>query len=377
MNNCVLIITSHYPPNIGGVESHLQALIEGLKKTNWDVVISTYQPLASKIKVSKIEKGKGLIIYRMPWIGFNLVHRLFPYPILEFLYLFPGLFFISSYSLIRHSKKIGVIHGQGLVPTIVALILGRIFSKKVISSTHNLYFFPENGLYKDFSKFIFSSADKVLTPSKAAKVELIRIGVPTEKIQFFRYWINLEKFAPTNKKIAKQKLNWDKFTIFFVGRLIETKGVGVLLEVIKKTKSNINFVIAGTGPLASEVEKTAKAGFNLRYLGRIENQNLPKFYSAADLVVVPSLVDEGFGFVVMEAVACGTPVLASDRGGLSDAVSKSTGRLFEPTVDELRSAINNIFSHPNTLKEMEVNCRKYALKNFSEENIEDIIKVYG
>lgn len=377
MNNCVLIITSHYPPNIGGVESHLQALIEGLRKKSWDVIISTYQPLASKIKASKVEREKGLTIYRMPWPGFNLVHRLFPYPILEFLYLFPGLFSISLYSLIKHVKEVRIIHGQGLVPTIVALILGRIFSKKVISSTHNLYFFPKKGLYKDFSKFIFSSADKVLTPSKAARAELIKIGVPNEKVQFFRYWINLEKFAPTNKKITKQKLGWNRFTVFFVGRLIETKGVGVLLEVIKKTKSNINFVIAGTGPLASEVEKTAKLGFNLNYLGRVENQNLPNFYSATDLVVVPSLVDEGFGFVVMEAVACGTPVLASNRGGLSDAVSESTGILFEPNTDQLENSIKNILSHPNILKEMQGNCRKYALKNFSESNIEDIIKAYG
>lgn len=377
MNNCVLIITSHYPPNIGGVESHLQALIDGLQKRSWKVIISTYQPLASKIRASRVEKKERLTIYRMGWPGFNLVHTLFYYPLLEFLYLFPGLFFISLQALIKHNKEITVIHCQGLVPTVVGLILSKFFSKRVISSTHNLYFFPKNGLYKDFSRFIFSSVDKVLTPSKAARAELIKIGVPDEKVQFFRYWINLEKFAPANKKIAKQKLGWDKFTIFFVGRLIETKGVGILLEVIKKTKSNINFVIAGTGPLASEVEKIVKASFNLNYLGRVENNNLPNFYRASDLVIVPSLVDEGFGFVVMEAVACGTPVLASNRGGLTDAVSVSTGRLFEPTVDQLKSAIDYMFSHPNILKEMKVNCRKYALKNFSEANIEDITKVYG
>lgn len=373
----VFIVTSHYPPNIGGIESHLQALIEGLRKKNWDVIISTYQPLASKVKTSGVEKRDGLIIYRMPWPGFNLVHKLFPYPFLEFLYLFPGLFIISLFSLIRHRKKIKVIHCQGLVPTVVGLILGKIFFKRVICSTHNLYFFPKKGLYKNFSRFIFSSVDKTLTPSNAAKEELIKIGVSREKVQFFRYWINLEKFKPLNKKNAKQKLGWDRFTIFFVGRLIGTKGVGILLEVIKKMKSNIDFVIAGTGPLESEIRQTTKKHPNLHYLGRVENQDLPIFYSAADLVVVPSLVDEGFGFVVMEAVACGTPVIASNRGGLSDAVSEETGRLFEPTVDQLKSSIEYFLSHQSILKKMGTNCREYALDDFSESNIEDILRVYG
>ena len=83
MNNCVLIITSHYPPNIGGVESHLQSLIDGLKKKSWKIIISTYQPLASKIRVSKVERGEKLIIYRISWPGFNLVHTLFHYPFLN------------------------------------------------------------------------------------------------------------------------------------------------------------------------------------------------------------------------------------------------------------------------------------------------------
>lgn len=372
----VLIITSHYPPNIGGVESYLQALIDGLRKRDWEVIISTYQPLASKIKASSVEKGEKLIIYRMKWPGFNLVHTLFPYPILEFLYLFPGLFFISLQSLIRHYKQIKVIHCQGLVPTVIGLILGKFFLKRVISSTHNLYFFPKSGLYKTFSKIIFSSVDQVLTPSKAAEKELIKIGVPIQKIKPFRYWIDLKIFSPVNKQIAKSKVGWIGFTIFFVGRLIETKGVNILLEVVQEIK-DVNFVIAGTGPLELVVKQSADRYPNLEYIGRVENQNLPVYYSGADLVLVPSLVDEGFGFVVMESTACGTPVLAANRGGLSDAVSRSNGWLSEPTAEQMKKAINYLLSHKNVLKKIEVSCRKYALDSFSETNIKDILKVYG
>lgn len=377
MNNYVLIITTHYPPNIGGVESHLQALIEGLIKRKWDVVISTYQPLATRIKAPQVEKSDRLTIYRMPWPGFNLVHLLFHYPLLEFLYLFPGLFLVSFWSLIKHNKEIIVIHCQGLVPTVVGLILGKMFAKRIISSTHNLYFFPKTGLYKNFARLIFSFVDKILTPTKVAKKELTRIGVPSDKIQLFRYWVNLQVFTPLNKQSAKQKLGWKRFTVFFVGRLIETKGVNLLLEAIKNTRLNIDFVIAGTGPLKSSIQQMVNNVSNLRYLGRIENQNLPLYYSAADVVVVPSLVDEGFGFVVMESVACGTPVLASNKGGLADAVSKETGRLFQPTPRKLRDYLSYIQANKKVYDKMKNSCRKYALENFSAANIIDIIKAYG
>lgn len=376
MNKSVLIITSHYPPNIGGVESHLQALVEGLGKRGWGVIISTYQPLASNMRVSKIEKEKALLIYRMPWLGFNLVHLLFRYPFLEFLYLFPGLFLISLLVLINHYKRIQVIHCQGLVPTVVGFALGKLFSKKVIGSTHNLYFFPKKGMYKFFSKFIFSSVDQVLTPTKVAKKELERIGVPSSNIKVFRYWVDLKKFAPINKIIAKRKLRWRGFNIIFVGRLIETKGIAVLLQVIQNIKLDVRFIIAGIGPLESEVRDKEKKYSNLKYLGRIDNKNLPIYYSAADLVVVPSLVDEGFGFVVMEAMACGTPVLASNKGGLSEAVSNQTGMLFEPNAIQLAKTLKYLFTHKRILREMTNSCRKYALNNFSGVNIDDILRTY-
>lgn len=123
----VLIITSHYPPNLGGVESHLQALVSALAKNNWQTIISTYQPLASKIQAPFFEKHKDLLVYRFPWLGFNIVHKLTHYPALEFLYLFPGLLLLTTLTLLRHSRSIDVIHSQGLVPTAVGGVLKVFF----------------------------------------------------------------------------------------------------------------------------------------------------------------------------------------------------------------------------------------------------------
>lgn len=371
----VLIITSHYPPNIGGVENHLQALVAGLIKDGWKVIVSTYQPLAQSRIAPFMEDKNGFTIYRFPWLAFNIFHKLTSYPALEFLFLFPGLFLMTLIVLIKH-PKIDVIHCQGLVPSAIGVFMKFIFQKRVISSTHNLYFFPKRGLYPFFARLFFSLTDRVLIPTRFAREELLKIGVPSKKAGIFHYWIDLETFSPKGKIKVRKRLKWDKFTVLFVGRLIETKGVKLLLEVLLKLNKKVQLVIIGTGPLTNEIKRAEKNFLNLKYLGRVENNDLPNFYSAADLVVVPSLVDEGFGFVVMESVACGTPVLASKKGGLLDAVSPKTGKLVEPTIQNFKEAIENLFYHPAEINSLKNNCREYALKNFSDENILDIIRIY-
>lgn len=373
----VLIITSHYPPNVGGIESHLQALVGGLVKRCLNVLVSTYQPLASERKVSFRENYGRLTIFRMPWLGFNLVHRLYNYPFFEFIYLFPGLFAMSFFVAFKYRKSIDVIHCQGLVPIAVGVVLGRLFSRKVVGSIHNLYFFPISGLYPLFSKLIFDLADLILVPTNISREELIRIGVSAAKINFFKYWIDLSQFRPADKRKLRSDFGWNRFTIFFVGRLIETKGISLLLEVAKSLEFGAQFVIAGTGPLQDSVMAYEKRHANLCYLGRVENATLPSYYSACDLVVVPSLVDEGFGFVVMEAVACGTPVLASNKGGLSDAVSSATGRLVCPSSRCFLREIRRFLKDPSILRRLSKGSRKYAEKNFSERNIQHILEAYG
>ncbi len=372
----VLIITSHYPPNIGGVESHLQALVAGLAKLKWNVFISTYQPLASSKTAPLFEKRENFRCFRLPWFGFNIVHKLTNYPALEFIYLFPGLFLISFFVLVRYRSQIDVIHSQGLVPTAVGILLSKIFGKKIVSSTHNLYFFPKRGLYPLVSRFIFSQSNKILTPTNFAKRELVKLGVHDNKISIFHYWIDLAHFSPINKLKARQDLKWDKFTVLFVGRLIETKGIMLLLKAFLEIDLSIQLVIIGDGPLRDYVINASNKSKNIKYLGRVENDKLVPFYSAADLVLVPSIVDEGFGFVIMEAIACSTPVIASKKGGLSDALNPSIGKLIEPTVSNLKKWIEYFFHSRQKLNDLTLNTRKYATEHFGENNIKEIINTY-
>lgn len=377
MNKKVLIVASHFAPNVGGVETHLDDLTKALIKRDWSVVVSTYTPLARNVKVPLFEKMKNLKIYRMPWIGFNIVHKLTPYPPLEFLYLFPGLFLVTLTALLAN-PKISVLHAQGLVPSVVALILGRLSGKRVVMSTHNLYFFPRTGPYRGFSERILSSVDKILCLSKQSQEEILNIGVPKNKVGVFRYWLDLKLFVPMDKKKARRELGLpDGFITFFVGRLIETKGVDVLLKTAaEKSARNMFFVFAGLGPLAERIQRYARIYRNVLYVGPLTSDKVRLYMAASDIVSVPSLVDEGYGRVAMEALACGRPVLAAKRGGLSEVVNPKVGVLVKPTFREYLRYLQFYSKHKPSLTKLARNTRAYAKKMFDERNVDVIISAY-
>ena len=363
----ILILSPFFNPNIGGVETHLNDLCEYLRKRH-RVFVITYQPLTTRAKGRCVEKKKNLEIYRIPWFGYNLFNRLEPYPILEFFYLIPGLIFYSLFFMLNNNKKIDVIHAHGLNAGFVAILLNKLFNKRIVLSTHAIY--NENIVkqIKSFINIILNRFDKILTLSDHSTQQLIKLGVDKRKIKRYIYWINQNVFKPYNKKKARVELglNYNKIALF-VGRLIEIKGVKLLVEIAKKLK-HIHFVFIGSGPLETYLKRYEKEYRNIHFIGEIKNFKLSKYYSAADVLVVPSLYDEGFGRVILEAMSCGTPVIASNRGGIKEYVNPSVGMLINTNPKTIEKEIRNVFKNLIILKKWSKNCVIYARKNFSMDN---------
>lgn len=366
------MLTTHFRPNIGGVETHLDDLVCVLTNRNWEVLVLTYKPLTTKVSANIYEKGRSSTIIRIPWFP-GLFYKLVHHPLLEFIYLLPGLFFAAPFFIILENPS--VIHANGLVAGFVGVFWGKVFGKKTIVSTHSIYSFPKDGLYKNFATFIFKQANYCLGLSRQASAEIESLGVAKTKVKNFTYWVDLGKFKKI--KEAKNKLGWkENFIVLFVGRLVPEKGIFELLESVKMWDNGISLKIIGSGPLEYQVKEKASKLKNVDFIEGIDSNNLPTYYSGADLLIVPSVSEEGFGRVILESLACGTPVIGARRGAIPDAIDKSVGEIIDINPENIKNAVENFYKSRNELEKLAKNCRKFAERRYSEKNAEAIIKLY-
>jgi glycosyltransferase involved in cell wall biosynthesis len=108
----ILQLTVHFAPNVGGVETHLNDLMEELRKKDHQVFVLTYRPISSKVNWKLFENKKNLRIFRIPWFP-GLFYKLANKPILEFFYLSLGLFIALPFTLLMFRPR--VIHAHGLI----------------------------------------------------------------------------------------------------------------------------------------------------------------------------------------------------------------------------------------------------------------------
>jgi glycosyltransferase involved in cell wall biosynthesis len=164
--------------------------------------------------------------------------------------------------------------------------------------------------------------------------------------------------------------------------MIKIKGVEFLLFCAEKFPE-IKFIFIGDGPMRPVVEDFDRRLKNVSYIGRLSQSNkielakLVKYYSAADIFSTITTYNEGFGAVYLEAVACGTPVLASNLGSLSTFLDNSVSKLIDPVQEQVDKAVEELLiKNTKVLLKMQGRCRNFAEKEFSEKNAEVIYKSY-
>ncbi len=158
---------------------------------------------------------------------------------------------------------------------------------------------------------------------KAALVSLY--GAAPEKVSVIPCGVNLELFHPLDRKLARRELGLNGHKILlYVGRIEPLKGTGPLLRTMAclKDRDDLELIIVGgDDDSRAEIDRLKKLSRELgvaeavTFQGRVHHERLPYYYSAADACVVPSYY-ESFGLVALEALACGTPVVAADVGDL-------------------------------------------------------------
>ncbi len=368
----VLMLSQCFPPNVGGVETHLTDLTQYLAEQEVPTVILTYKPLVTPVSAPFHEKHGSVSIYRLPWIGCNLFNRLEPYPTLQFLYLYPVLAVAAFVFMLFRGHTIATIHVHGMVCAVMGRLLKLCFRRRLIVSTHAIY----SWLYDldagrplpSFLRWVLRGADRTIALSDCSRLEIVSIGVPDAQVGRFTYWVDQKTFIPLGQQSSRKTLGYDdRFTVLFVGRLFDYKGVELLLDIAVKCPE-IQFVFAGDGPLRGKLDAAASTHSNIKAVGHIANSELPILYSAADVLCVPSQYKEGFGRIIPEGLSCGCAVVGANRGGIPEAMDSSVGILIEPVEDELHKAILTLWREPDKLEEMRRNARPYAMRNFSSSN---------
>lgn len=375
----VLMICPFSKPNIGGVESHIEKLISYLSKNSCKVVLVTYQPLTTNASGLSYEKTGDVEIYRVSWFGRGWFTKLEPYFPLVFLYLFPGLFLKSFFIFLSRRKEIDVIHAHGFVAAAVSKILLMFSRKRSVVSTHAIYKLGNRKLLASIIKWLLKGFDTVLAVGEPSRKELIEIGLDEKKIKVHPNWIDINLFTQLDRDECRKAfgLAHNDFTVLFLGRLMEMKGVLVLLEAAKRTGKNIKFVFAGDGPLSEEVKKAASSNGKVSYLGRLPDKAILAAYNAADLFVSPVLYEEGFATVYLESLSCGTPVISANRGCLPYFLRSEVADLLDVVdADSVKRTLEYYFDNRESLAEKRKICRKYAEENFSENNAAVILNSY-
>lgn len=240
------------------------------------------------------------------------------------------------------------------------------------SFLHPAYFLPP---YSNNTKKVIVNTSLFIARSNRSRHALRSLGIPGKKIKVIYHGVNLKRFHPLLRKKAPGTK-----VFLFVGEMEKYKGVGLILEAWKiyfKKNSNDRLIMVGPGSMGSEVKKTK----GVEYLGFKTHQKLPEIYRRANVFLSPSINrfvgpilwwEEFFSYTLMEAMASGLSIIASDSGGIPEEVEKDNIVIPQGNVQALLSAMNKV-SLKN--KNREIAEKKYNLHNQTGILEEAILKI--
>lgn len=250
----------------------------------------------------------------------------------------------------------------------------------------------------DGETYVMKIADKLIAATPAEEEQLITLyGADPEKISIIPPGVDLKRFTPLDKKEAKKRvgISCGDNNILFAGRIEPLKGIDTLLRamaIIQERRpeavKNCCMAIIGGDPWADDLDDEMARLQELRddleihdlvvFLGAKDQGILPNYYAAAEMVVMPSHY-ESFGMVALEAMAMGTPVIASEVGGLAHLVKHGVTGYHVPSRDPeaLAARIYELLTNPKCREQMGQNAREYATQYAWPNIVERMNEVYA
>jgi glycosyltransferase involved in cell wall biosynthesis len=233
---------------------------------------------------------------------------------------------------------------------VAAALVGRRLGKPVVITARgtDVTLIPRYRMPRAMIRWAARQAAALITVSRALKDDLVELGISPERITVLRNGVDLQLFRPGDRPLIRRELGLQRPTLLSVGHLIPRKGHELVIRALSLVPA-LDLIIIGSGSERAALAALAKElgiSARVRFVTPLPQVELARYYSAADALVLASN-REGWANVLLEAMACGTPVIATDVGGASEIVtSPEAGTLVrERTLEALARGIDYLFSN--------------------------------
>lgn len=271
--------------------------------------------------------------------------------------LAPGLLYQAAAralrAMIAAGERFDLIDAHYFYPDgVAAARLGRAFGLPVVITGRgtDLNLIPhESALARRMILRAAEEADGLVVVAQALKRRLADLGVSESRIAVLRNGVDLDLFRPRDRAQARARLGLEGPLVVSVGNLVPLKGHDLVIEALTDLP-DLRLAIAGAGPEEGALRSlAARRGVaeRVRFLGALAHEALPEVYAAADALVLAS-IREGWPNVLMEAMACGTPVVATRVGGIPEIVdAPEAGRIVETrSAEAIAAGIRALLAAP-------------------------------
>lgn len=257
-------------------------------------------------------------------------------------------------SILRRGPNVDLIDAHYFYPDgVAAVLLGKTFGKPVVITARgtDINHIADHPLPRRMIRWAAREAAGAITVCQALKDRLVEIGVDAAHIRVLRNGVDLDLFQPADRETARAKHDLNGRVLLSVGHLIQRKGHHLVIEALAELP-DATLVIAGAGPEHARLTALCRrlgVVDRVRFLGQVPHTDLAELYSAADILVLAS-EREGWANVLLEAMACGTPVVASRVWGTPEVVADPaagvlvadrTGRGFAAAISQLSASPPN------------------------------------
>ena len=202
----------------------------------------------------------------------------------------------------------------------------------------------------------------LLAVSSSLKADMVALGMDADKIRVHYTGLDQSRFMPRDRAVEKARLEVTGPLILSVGALIPRKGQDLLIAALPALP-DATLMLAGQGESESDLRALAeKLGVKdrVRFLGNVPHDDLPALFAAADVMALVS-ASEGLANAWVEALACGTPIIASDVGGIRELVKTTdAGRIVARTPEAIAAAVQDILANPPAREAVAANVSAFS-----------------